>query len=414
MAFPSFPFPPSTLLYPPAKTVLRYLEDYASHFHVAKHVKVSTTVHSIDWDSGLAQWRVRTQATNSGGPVEESLFDLLIIANGHYRVPLYPTTPGLEAWVKSGKATHAAWYRHAHNVGDTVMVVGRGPSGIDVADEMRTVCKTLIHSFPGAKHTDLENGALKLRGRIVEFLDASEGTIRFEDGTTETNIDHCILATGYEHSLPFLPSSLLELALPPPIPPLPEKLYNSKVHIFPLAKQMFPLVTSFPPSSLALLVLPYRIIPFPLAEAQTRAVLKAFAEPASLDPAAEAVDIVSRYQMLREIVGDDERAIARLWHHLEDEQFEYRDDLHQFAGGAYAGPEWKVPEWVVEIWEQKITLRNEWKDLVKAGEAEDWVRGVGEAGGEEGELQWIEMMRRLVKRAEDRKVTTESAKMNRL
>lgn len=232
MAFPSFPFPPSTLLYPPAKTVLRYLEDYAAHFDVAKHVKVSTTVQSIDWDSELAQWRVRTQSTTSDDPVEESIFDLVIIANGHYRVPLYPTTPGLAAWRKSGKATHAAWYRHAHNVGDTVMVVGRGPSGIDVADEMRAVCKTLIHSFPGAKHADVDGGAVKLRGRIVEFMDATQGTIRFEDGTTETNIDHCILATGYEHSLPFLPSSLLELALPPPIPPLPEKLYNSKVHIF--------------------------------------------------------------------------------------------------------------------------------------------------------------------------------------
>ena len=135
-----------------------------------------------------------------------------------------------------------------------------------------------------------------------------------------------------------------------------------------------------PPSRLAILGLPYRIIPFPFAEVQTRAVLKAFADPAALDPAQEAVDIVSRYEELRARVGDDEAAIARAWHKLEVGQFRYRDELHAFAGGEYAGPEWKVKDWELEIWGYRASLRGEWKELVRLGEAEKWVEGVGSAG----------------------------------
>lgn len=417
MAYPSFPFPPSTLLFPPASVVRKYLEDYADHFNLNQHVRLNTTVRSIDWDPAISKWRVRISPTGSSPdtPAAENLFDLVAVANGHYRVPYYPDTPGLRTWVDSGKATHSAWYRHAHSFGDTVLVVGGGPSGIDVADEMRPVSKTVIHSVPDTDRADSEGGAFKRRGRITEFQDVKEGRVLFEDGTSESGIDHCILATGYEHSLPFLGPSLLEHAMPPPIPPIPAKLYNSKFHIFPVAKQIFPLVTAFPPSSLALLVLPYRIIPFPAVEAQMRAVLKVFAEPSSLNPTDAALDVVSRYEELRAIVGDNEAAIARLWHKLEGpEQFDYMDDLHKFAGGEFAGPEWEVPAWVRELWTHKIALRAEWKDIVKAGEAEKWVAGVGEAGGEEGNQQWADLMRRVLRRGAERQAALEASEKTRL
>ena len=418
MAYPSYPFPASTLLYPPAATVLEYLNLYATHFDIHKHVRLETAVRLIDWDPQLSQWRVRTSPTNAkpDDPSEESLFDLVIVANGHYRIPYYPPTPGLSAWLECGKAVHAAWYRRAEYMGDTVLVLGGGPSGIDVADEMSEVSKTIIHSFPEATHKDVKGGALKLRPRVAEFLDPSEGGVRFEDGTSESGVNHCILATGYEHSLPFFPPNLLERALPPPIPPIPPKLYNSKFHLFPLAKQMFPLVTSFPPSRLSILAVPYKIIPFPFAEVQTRAALKAFTDPDALDPAGEAVDIVSRYEELRAKVGDNELAIARLWHKMEQEQFVYRNNLHKFVGGEYAEKEWMVPDWVLDAWEDRAVLRAEWKEIVKIGEAEKWVKGVGESGGKEAEKEWIDLMKRVVKRAKDRQVqaSNEAVKLNKL
>ncbi|KIP06182.1 hypothetical protein PHLGIDRAFT_467099 [Phlebiopsis gigantea 11061_1 CR5-6] len=412
MAYPSYPFPPGTLLYPPAAAVLEYFKSYATHFDLNKYVKLNTTVRLVDWDPELSKWRVKTSPTNASptDSVEESLFDLVIIANGHYRVPYYPPTLGLSAWVESGKAVHTAWYRHASYAGDTVLVVGRGPSGIDVADEMSAVSKTLIHSYPEATTgTDANGGALKLRPRIVEFLDPAEGTVRFEDGTTETGIDHCILATGYEYSLPFLPPHLLEHSLPPKFPPIPAKLYNSRFHIFPLAKQMFPFTSSFPPSRLCIINLPYKALPLPLAEVQTRAALKVFVDPQALDPATEAAEIVARYEKLHAQAGGNEISISRLWHEMEHEQFEYTDSLHRFAGGEYAGEEWQVPDWVLEAWANKDTIRAEWKDLVKIGEAEKWVEGVGKSGGKAAEQEWVEVMRRLVQRAKDRQAAALTA-----
>ena len=47
-------------------------------------------------------------------------------------------------------------------------------------------------------------------------------------------------------------------------------------------------------------------------------------------------------------------------------------------------------------------MRAEWKELVRIGEADRWVCGVGRSGGEKGEMEWVEMTRRLLKRAEAR------------
>ena len=44
-------------------------------------------------------------------------------------------------------------------------------------------------------------------------------------------------------------------------------------------------------------------------------------------------------------------------------------------------------------------LRAEWRKLEKSGEAEDWVKGVGEGGMDE----WIELMRRVARRADEKK-----------
>ncbi|KAF7790508.1 hypothetical protein EIP86_001463 [Pleurotus ostreatoroseus] len=417
MAYPDFPFPPSTNLFPPAAVVRTYLEDYAAHFDLNQYIRLRTTVKLIDWDTSIGQWRVRTNPSNLNAdvPTEESLFHHVIIANGHYSKPLYPDTPGLRAWLDSGKAMHSAWYRHPHNLGDTVMVVGGGPSGIDVADEMRSAARTVIHSVPGSPRVDLEGGALKKRGRIVEFLDPQAGKVRYEDGTSDTGLDFCILATGFEHSLPFLPPTLLELSFPPPVPPIPDNLYNSTLHIFPLAKHIFPAFTSFPRSSLAFLTVNYRIIPFPLVEAQMHAVVKVFAEPDSLDPSQEAVDIVTLYEELRATVGDDPAAIARVWHKLDGpQQFDYMDGLHRFIGGEYAGEKYKVPKWVRDLWVHKVTLRSEWKKLVKAGEAEKWTAGVGSAPGEEGLREWIDLMWRVIHRAQDRQSVAEPTEKTRL
>ncbi|KAL6300408.1 hypothetical protein BKA93DRAFT_819467 [Sparassis latifolia] len=401
MAFHSFPFPPSTPLYPPASTVETYLQAYAAHYKLGQHIRFNTAVLSADWDGQHSKWTVRITGD------EVLTFDLLIVANGHYHVPRFPDTPGLAAWLAQGKASHSAWYRRPHDIGNTVLVVGGGYSGIDISAEMRTAAQTVLHSVTGGEPEDLDDGAFKRRGRIAEFGDPSQGRVVFEDGTVDEEVDHCILATGYEFSFPFLSPPLLEGAVPPAIPPLPPTLYNSSYNLFPLARHVFPLVSTIPPSRLVFLGLPIRVVPFPLMEVQARAVIKAFAQPESLDPLQEAVAIVARYETLRARVGDSEAAIAEAWHRFQDqEQFEYRDELHAWIGGEYAGPEWKVPTWTRELYGRKDVLRSEWKELERLGEAEEWVRGVGE----HGESEWVDLLYRLLRRV-DKKGQAEFGKL---
>ncbi|THH28353.1 hypothetical protein EUX98_g5835 [Antrodiella citrinella] len=404
MAYPSLPFPPSTPLYPPASTVLRYLETYAETFDLTQHIRFRHRVVRTSWQSDGHKWRVEVKGEDAEAQAED--FDLLVVANGHYGLPRYLAAPGLSAWLDSGKATHSMYYQNPSHPSiletvDTILVVGGGPSGLDISSELRTSAhKNIVHSVTGATNEDLDDGGVKRRGRVKAFLDPVRGEVEFEDGTKESGIGHCVFATGYQDHFPFLTPPDVQNGFAPSIPPLPVDLYNSSYNVFPLAKHIFPLVKTYPPSSLVFLGLPFRVIPFPLVEAQMRAVLRVFATPESLDPTREAVDIVSRYEDIRaRLHSSAPLAIAKVWHMLEEEhQFNYRDDLHAFAGPPYDGELWKVPSWVKEFYPEKVILRQEWRRLEKSGEAEDWVRGVGEGGIQE----WIDLMRLLVKRAKDR------------
>ncbi|KAG5732452.1 Flavin-containing monooxygenase FMO GS-OX-like 4 [Termitomyces sp. T112] len=393
MAYTSYPFAPSTALFPDAKVVLKYLNDYADHFHLRPHIQFKTTVKKVVWNA--SRWEVTTSANTVLS------FDLVMVCNGHYRIPRYPDTPGMTQWLSSGRASHSATYRHPYDMGDTVLVVGGGPSGQDISAAMCTTARTVIHSVTSATAEDIGN--LKRRGRVTHFGD--NGRVTFEDGSVETGIDHCILATGYEYSFPFFSEDVLRSAVPSPVPPLPSELYNSTYGVFPLARHLFPLTKTFPSSNLAFLGLLIHVAPFPLVEAQARAVLHAFANPEDLEPMQEAVDIMTRYEELRKKVGDDPRSIAKAWHHFETlEQFEYRDALYKFcvASDGDLNAVWlsaqnersaRVPEWEKEMYCKKILLRKAWKRVEELGKAEEWVKGIGQGGVHE----WVNMTKRLEK-----------------
>ncbi|CCM04891.1 uncharacterized protein FIBRA_07087 [Fibroporia radiculosa] len=398
MCYESFPFPPSTPLFPPAKTVETYLDDYASHFNLMPHIRLSTPVLAVHWNSESLKWQVRVSDD------EEHTYDLLIVANGHYRVPRFPDTPGIDAWVAKGKATHSAWYRRPVNMGNTIMVVGGGPSGKDISAEMRGAAHVVIHSATNSAPEDIDDGTqgtLKRRGRVAEFLDVDEGRVLFQDGSIETGVDHCILATGFKHNHPYLPPELLRAAVPPPVPPLPSTFYNSTYHLFPLARHLFPLTPTFPPERAVFLGLLKGIAPLPLMEAQMFAALKIFERPELLDPTQEAVGVVTRYEHLRQRMGDSDIHIASAWHVFAPQaQYDYRDELHALVGD----DESRVATWVRDMYDQRDVLRAEWRDLERRGEANDWVRGVGEGGTKE----WVELMQKLLKRADERKTKEEA------
>ncbi|TBU62697.1 FAD/NAD(P)-binding domain-containing protein [Dichomitus squalens] len=426
MAYTSFPFPAGTTLFPPASTVLKYFEDYAAHFELNEHIRLNTPVLSITRDHTAGKWTVSVRAPKTSAE-ETHDFDYVIVANGHYRLPRLPATPGLGEWVEAKRAVHSVYCRNPSTFGDakTVLVVGGGPSGQDLVTDLLASGRNIVHSVTGAAPENLHDGRLKVRGRIAQYGDLDKGLVTFEDGSEESGIDKAVLATGYKFDFPFFPTSVLRPSIPPPVPPLPGALYNSTYHIFPLARHVFPLVGAdeFPSSTVAFLGIPIRVAPLPLLEAQMRAVLHVFEHPESLDPTQEAIDIISRYETLRARVAQQrasssptqfpdgvdgpisgpsedpvELAIAAAWHRFEEhEQFQYRDAMHAFAEYPH-----RVPAWEIEMYDAKGILREEWRDLERLGQAEEWVRGVGAGEGEKVAEEWVDLMRKLLRRAEER------------
>lgn len=383
MAYTSYSFPPSTPLFPVAATVQAYLESYAVDFNLLPLIRFNTSVENATWDS--AHWKV----TISTGETLE--YDNLIVANGHYRMPRIPDIPGLSEWINRGKAIHSAWYRRPEGFVKKVLVVGAGPSGKDISTDMRSHADTVIHSVTGGLDEGDEH--FKRRGRPLQFYE--DGHVLFEGNITE-DVDYCILATGFKMDFPFFRDDVIQTGEVPQHPPLPSDLYNSTYHVFPLVKFLFPLQARYPPHSVAFMTLLFRVAPLPLAEAQAQAIIRAFADPSSLDYEAESKAVLSRSQKL---VGDGASTplqLAKIWFRFtEDEQWGYRDELYAYGSESGECFPTKVTDWEKETYHEKDILREAWRELERRGEAHEWVDGVGKNGSEE----WVEMMYKLLRHA---------------
>ena len=401
MCFAVLPFPPSTAVYPPAKAVEDYLDSFIAHYDLSSNIRLDTIVESLERDETNAFWRVRLSGPGYGG--EWLRFDKVVVANGHYRIPRIPNVPGLDEWLVAGKATHSVRYRRPVDSGSSPLVVGGGPSGQDIATEIAGLPSTSTVYFSVTKPPldQPSNSKVQYRARVAEFLPIDgegKGKVRYEDGN-EDEVDSCILATGYKMAYPFLSDSLVQTSPPPiPIPPIPrDKLYNSTYHVFPLIRHLLPVTDKYPPTSLAFPGLPSHVAPFPLVEAQSHAMVKLWTSPELLDVDAEVNVIASRYKKLKDKFGGDEVQVAK--HYLTlgiSEQIHYRDELYTLA---YGEDEETLKKYLTPVWHEDMFLytfqmRAEWERMEETGEAEDFVKGVGEASRDE----WEKLMYKLLER----------------
>ena len=261
--FPDFPMPASYPIFPTRKQLLDYLRQYAENFGLREFIRFSTEVvkiHPKNHNNGRDGWLV----TLSSGETKE--YSGVIVANGHHwskKVPYYPGE-------FTGKTLHSKDYKNLTSLeGESILVVGAGNSGCDLAVEagnaglktfisMRRGYYFLPKSFFGIPLTDfdrpwlpisLQKKVLKLllkvthgsndkyglpepdhdlfekhpiinsqllysiqHGRVrpkPDILELSGKTVKFTDGTSE-KIDTILWATGYQVSFPFLDSKLME------------------------------------------------------------------------------------------------------------------------------------------------------------------------------------------------------------
>jgi cation diffusion facilitator CzcD-associated flavoprotein CzcO len=210
-------------------------------------------------------------------------------------------------------------------ISQKVIVIGNGPSGIDISDQLAPFCSSLIVSA----HTPSE--APQLFPNIISLpeiisLDNDISSIRFANGHVEKGVDAIIFCTGYLYSLPFL--HLPESS--PPTITTGERVQNTYEHIF-----------YSPDPTVSFVGLPQRIIPFPDAESQSSVIARVYSGRLELPD----FSVMKSWEADRIKEKGDRRAF-HLMPFPEDRK--YMNDLYLWAEKAGEG---LMPKW----WDEEAT-----------------------------------------------------------
>ncbi|SCV66987.1 BQ2448_5633 [Microbotryum intermedium] len=303
MQYRGQPFKNNVPLFPCASHVADYLDDVASGY--SQYIKVSHRVTSLRYTTpqdGGKQLRWLVQISSQNGKIHSTeQFDFVAIANGHYSKPYVPSIEGLHTF--AGDLWHSKWWRKPDEFADkvrlnassggqttllilsllilsivqTVLVVGNGASGFDVARELAVAISERRIADPSAALPRLYQSSRSTSPVYGIFDTASEWSkeivqvpairrieakrIEMDDETSIEDVDVIIFATGYYLAFPFC-SPTHEPFASHPLTQAPEG--GLRVHHLD-DRDLFYL----PDTTLALLGLPYLVLPFSLAQIQS-------------------------------------------------------------------------------------------------------------------------------------------------
>ncbi|OLN82121.1 Thiol-specific monooxygenase 4 [Colletotrichum chlorophyti] len=216
MNYKGAPFQDRAWVFPSRQSIHEYLVEYAKD--VRHLIKFSHQVKALDLrqENGRDKWGLQAACTITGRNFTDT-YDAVVIANGHYDVPYIPDVKGIKAFHE----THPAAILHSKNyrvpepfVGQKVVVVGNGPSGLDIARQISPVADKVYlsvhHSTPPDK---VDHIGVAEVPQIEEFL-PEKRAVRFKGGRIEEDIGTVIYCTGFFFSFPFLPKFLKPNLLP--------------------------------------------------------------------------------------------------------------------------------------------------------------------------------------------------------
>lgn len=204
MAYHESPFPQQTELFPNRETVLMYLQDYASV--VSHYISFGREVLSVIKPVNSDAWSVTSRAV-SGKTEEVETFDRVIVASGHYETPKIPDIPGLKSLddLQPEVVRHSKYYRTpAEYHGKKTVVVGSGPSGADIADQIAEVA-----SLPVIRSTRSQTAAPILERPEVRDVGEiqcvkEDRSVKLKSGEIIEDVERILFCTGYLYSFPFL------------------------------------------------------------------------------------------------------------------------------------------------------------------------------------------------------------------
>ena len=315
MNFSDLEFPADSLLFPTRQDVQKYLLRYAQD--VRHLIQFSTQVEEIRHSTadGQDQWNVRYSSCITSEK-REQVYDALVVACGHYSVAFIPEVPGIEAFNSAYPEiiSHSKTYRSpAYFKGKKVIVVGAGPSGLDIGTQISQVSqKPLLNSVRKSSPFNSGQEDKEEVPAIAEYLIEERG-VKFTDGRVERDIDAIVYCTGYLYSYHFL------TPLDPPVVTDGRRARG-------LYRQLFNI--TYP--SIAFTALSQRVIPFPLSEGQGAAIAKVWSNKLAL-PSKEEMFELEQKQV-------DELGDGTGFHLLPyPKDAAYINDLHDWVKSAKGG-----------------------------------------------------------------------------
>ncbi|XP_034948072.1 flavin-containing monooxygenase FMO GS-OX-like 4 [Chelonus insularis] len=230
--------------------ILKYLQDYADHFNLCQYIQFNTRVENVlpiteddNWHETTWKVTIKNILTQK---TEDKYFDAILVCNGHYVDPIIPSISGIETF--SGDLMHSHDYRTPEKyTGKTVLILGSGPSGIDIGIEITHYANHVYLSHNRDRLiSPLPSNMTETMG--VEFINGND--FHLKDGTTVT-ADAFLLCTGYKYSFPFLNETCKV------------KVINGN-HVTPLYKHLI----NIQHPKMAIVGVPSRVIPFPMFHMQ--------------------------------------------------------------------------------------------------------------------------------------------------
>ncbi|TVY30489.1 Thiol-specific monooxygenase [Lachnellula hyalina] len=202
------------------KAVEGYLQSLVNRRGYQDLVTYNTTVELVSKNSETGQWTLTLRQPLENRKEDrwwQESFDAVLVANGHYHVPMIPHTPGLAKFATDfpGSVLHTkAWRNPETYRGKRVVVVGASISGADISWTLADYTESPLYSVVrGRYHPYFFDFAFQhpdiVRRPSISRVESNPGTnertIFFEDGTKLEDVDYIIFGTGYTWTLPFLP-----------------------------------------------------------------------------------------------------------------------------------------------------------------------------------------------------------------
>lgn len=144
-AFGDFPPPASLPNYMHNSDVKNYFQMYVDHFKLNEHIRFKHTVEQVlkaDDFEETGEWILK--GYNDNGTFE-GRYSAVLIATGHYVLPIKPDFPGLSKF--KGPIVHTHEYKdYTGYEQKNVLIIGVGNSGCDVAVELSRISKEVYMS----------------------------------------------------------------------------------------------------------------------------------------------------------------------------------------------------------------------------------------------------------------------------